>query len=55
MTVFVYVNTRKQVGDIEYNKAFGDQDVAALLQFRPSQLVASCTTKQAVALAFAGV
>ena len=28
MTVFVYVNTSKQVGDAEHIKVFADQDVA---------------------------
>lgn len=28
MTVFVYVNTSKQVGDVEHIKVFADQDVA---------------------------
>ena len=28
MTVFVYVNTSKQVGDIEHLKVFANQDAA---------------------------
>ena len=30
MTVFVYVNTSKQVGDVDHLKVFASQDAAAI-------------------------
>jgi hypothetical protein len=42
MTVFVYVNTSKQVGDADHIKVFANQDAAETEQ-RTSQL--GCNTK----------